>query len=70
MNLNLATYSNLENHPRIIRVKNSKSVPKISLDPKTGLPFVDGLPTETSKRTVTTEEDSDTETENTGESPL
>jgi len=33
-----ATYSNLENHPRLIRVRDSKAVPKIKLDPKTGLP--------------------------------
>lgn len=34
-----ATYSNLENHPRLIRVRDAKSVPKIKLDPKTGLPI-------------------------------
>lgn len=33
-----ATYSNLENHPRLIRVRDAKSVSKIRLDPKTGLP--------------------------------
>ena len=33
-----ATYSNLENHPRLIRVRDAKAVPKIRLDPKTGLP--------------------------------
>lgn len=38
----VATYSNLENHPRLIRARHTKSVPKISLDPKTGLPIVDG----------------------------
>ncbi|KAJ3869195.1 Low temperature viability protein-domain-containing protein [Lentinula novae-zelandiae] len=36
----LTTYSNLENHPRLIRVRHSKPVPKICLDPKTGLPSV------------------------------
>ncbi|KAJ3815592.1 Low temperature viability protein-domain-containing protein [Lentinula aff. lateritia] len=36
----LTTYSNLENHPRLIRVRHSKPVPKICLDPKTGLPTV------------------------------
>ncbi|RPD82109.1 LTV-domain-containing protein [Lentinus tigrinus ALCF2SS1-7] len=36
----LTTYSNLENHPRLIRARNDKSVPKIRLDPKTGLPSV------------------------------
>jgi len=35
-----ATYSNLENHPRLIRVRDTKGVPKIRLDPKTGLPTV------------------------------
>ncbi|KAG2367707.1 LTV-domain-containing protein [Suillus spraguei] len=34
----LTTYSNLENHPRVIRARASKPVPKITLDPKTGLP--------------------------------
>ncbi|KAI5124132.1 hypothetical protein M0805_000943 [Coniferiporia weirii] len=36
----LSTYSNLENHPRLIRARETRSVPKIHLDPKTGLPFV------------------------------
>ncbi|KAI0830773.1 LTV-domain-containing protein [Trametes gibbosa] len=36
----LTTYSNLENHPRLIKARNSRSVPKIRLDPKTGLPSV------------------------------
>jgi len=34
----LTTYSKLENHPRLIRVRDTKAVPKIRLDPKTGLP--------------------------------
>jgi len=33
-----ATYTNLENHPRLIRVRDAKPVPKIALDRKTGLP--------------------------------
>jgi protein LTV1 len=33
-----ATYTNLENHPRLIRVRDQKPVPKIALDRKTGLP--------------------------------
>lgn len=33
-----ATYSNLENHPRLIRARDNKLVPKIILDPRTGLP--------------------------------
>ncbi|KAI0756547.1 Low temperature viability protein-domain-containing protein [Daedaleopsis nitida] len=36
----LTTYSNLENHPRLIRARNDKLVPKIRLDPRTGLPSV------------------------------
>ncbi|KAF9075020.1 Low temperature viability protein-domain-containing protein [Rhodocollybia butyracea] len=39
----LTTYSNLENHPRLIRARDSKPVPKIHLDTKTGLPIVDSL---------------------------
>ena len=35
-----ATYSKLENHPRLIRVRDAKAVPKIRLDSKTGLPIV------------------------------
>ena len=38
-----ATYSKLENHPRLIRVRDAKAVPKIKLDPKTGLPTVTNL---------------------------
>ncbi len=47
----VATYSNLENHPRLIRARQIRPVPKIQLDPKTGLPIVDGekLPTRASK---------------------
>lgn len=33
------TYSNLENHPRLIRVRDSRKTPKIRLDPSTGLPL-------------------------------
>ncbi|KAI0639864.1 Low temperature viability protein-domain-containing protein [Trametes polyzona] len=36
----LTTYSNLENHPRLIKARQNKPVPKIRLDPKTGLPSV------------------------------
>ena len=39
-----ATYSNLENHPRLIRVRDTRGVQKIRLDPKTGLPTVANLP--------------------------
>ncbi|KZT72926.1 LTV-domain-containing protein [Daedalea quercina L-15889] len=38
----LTTYSNLENHPRLIKARQDKLVPKIRLDPKTGLPVVTG----------------------------
>ncbi|KAH9837296.1 Low temperature viability protein-domain-containing protein [Rhodofomes roseus] len=38
----LTTYSNLENHPRLIKARQDKPVRKIRLDPKTGLPIVDG----------------------------
>ncbi|KAF9225369.1 LTV-domain-containing protein [Gyrodon lividus] len=34
----LTTYSNLENHPHIIRARTSNPVSKIKLDPRTGLP--------------------------------
>ncbi|CDO73162.1 hypothetical protein BN946_scf185007.g217 [Trametes cinnabarina] len=37
----LTTYSNLENHPRLIRARNNKPVPKIRLDPKTGMPSIE-----------------------------
>ncbi|KAF8433548.1 Low temperature viability protein-domain-containing protein [Boletus edulis BED1] len=36
----LTTYSNLENHPRIIRARSSLPVPKIRVDSRTGLPSV------------------------------
>ncbi|KAI0964293.1 hypothetical protein AcW1_001147 [Taiwanofungus camphoratus] len=38
----LTTYSNLENHPRQIRARQDKRVLKIRLDPKTGLPVIEG----------------------------
>jgi protein LTV1 len=39
----VATYSNLENHPRLIRARDPLAVPKIRLDPKTGFPFTTQL---------------------------
>ncbi|THH19679.1 hypothetical protein EW146_g1530 [Bondarzewia mesenterica] len=36
----LTTHTNLENHPRLIRARQSKPVPKIHLDPRTGLPSI------------------------------
>lgn len=40
----LSTYSNLENHPRLIRARDNKPVPRITLDPRTGLPVVGEVP--------------------------
>ena len=58
----LATYSNLENHPRLIRARQAKSVPKIELDPKTGLPLVDGKKYSVKgKQIVTIEEEEEEE---------
>ncbi|KAF8584673.1 LTV-domain-containing protein [Ramaria rubella] len=37
----LTTYTNLENHPRLIRARDDRSVLKIRLDPRTGLPSVE-----------------------------
>ncbi|THV06537.1 Low temperature viability protein [Dendrothele bispora CBS 962.96] len=57
----LTTYSNLENHPRLIRARDSKPVPKIRLDPKTGLPSIaedSTKPTKT-KSSVSFNNDSD-----------
>jgi protein LTV1 len=36
-----ATYTNLENHPRLIRAREKPNVSKIRLDPKTGIPFTE-----------------------------
>ena len=36
----LGTYSNLENHPKLIRAREATKARKIQLDPKTGLPSV------------------------------
>jgi hypothetical protein len=33
-----ATYTNLENHPRLIRAREERKEAKIQLDPKTGFP--------------------------------
>ncbi|KAJ1301539.1 hypothetical protein OPQ81_008787 [Rhizoctonia solani] len=38
----LSTYSNLENHPRLILARDRRPVPRIQLHPKTGLPSVTG----------------------------
>jgi protein LTV1 len=34
-----ATYTNLENHPRLIKAREERKGPKIRLDPKTGFPL-------------------------------
>ncbi|KAL7285608.1 hypothetical protein ACG7TL_000712 [Trametes sanguinea] len=60
----LTTYSNLENHPRLIRARNNKPVPKIRLDPKTGMPSVEGgqpSKTKTTKRPDSSATDEDEE---------
>jgi len=44
----LTTYTNLENHPRLIKTREERKVPKIRLDPKTGFPVVDGKSTPSS----------------------
>ncbi|KAF8604068.1 LTV-domain-containing protein [Ceratobasidium sp. AG-I] len=36
----LSTYSNFENHPRLILARDKRPVPRIELHPKTGLPTV------------------------------
>ncbi|KAJ7086592.1 Low temperature viability protein-domain-containing protein [Mycena crocata] len=62
----LTTYSNLENHPRLIRGRDNdvkkKPVPKIHLDPRTGLPAIvtaDAKPPPKSKGRVSFASDSD-----------
>jgi len=64
-----ATYSNLENHPRLIRARAEKPVPKIRLDPKTGLPTVieDGPTAKANnKKQAPASEESDSEDEDEG----
>ncbi|KAJ7597341.1 Low temperature viability protein-domain-containing protein [Mycena floridula] len=58
----LTTYSNLENHPRLIRARNTQAVPKIILDPKTGLPSIAEV--KRSSRPRITDNDSSDESEN------
>lgn len=40
LTLHKATYTNLENHPRLIRARDPKPAPKIVLDRKTGMPSI------------------------------
>jgi protein LTV1 len=42
----LGTYSNLENHPRMIRARGASKPPKITINPKTGVPTVQTATTE------------------------
>ncbi|KAK7058613.1 Protein ltv1 [Paramarasmius palmivorus] len=55
----LTTYSNLENHPRLIRARESKPVPKIQLNPKTGLPSISETPTSKTRVYDNDSDDSD-----------
>ncbi|KAI9462279.1 LTV-domain-containing protein [Lactarius psammicola] len=48
----LTTYTNLENHPRLIKACEARKGPRIRLDPKTGFPLVESNPTPTSERNV------------------
>jgi protein LTV1 len=61
-----ATYTNLENHPRLIRARDleTKGIPKIKLDPRTGLPFVQ-QPTSRQRQGEDAKENSDEEGEDT-----
>ena len=53
-----ATYSNMENHPRLIRARTDKPAAKIRLDPKTGLPTVaDAKSTPEGRRSITPTQD-------------
>ncbi|TFY83434.1 hypothetical protein EWM64_g587 [Hericium alpestre] len=57
----LTTHTNLENHPRLIRARDSKPVPRIRLDPKTGLPTVVERGKSRTSRTPTSPPESDDE---------
>ncbi|KAJ3558999.1 hypothetical protein NM688_g603 [Phlebia brevispora] len=59
----LSTYSNLENHPRLIRARRTKPVAKIELDPKTGLPIVDGQKISARHRPIQPKQETDKEEE-------
>jgi len=47
-----ATYSNLENHPRLIRARESKPISRIRLDHRTGLPTSNDQGSKMSKTTT------------------
>ncbi|PCH34127.1 Low temperature viability protein [Wolfiporia cocos MD-104 SS10] len=57
----LTTYSNLENHPRLIRARQEKPIPKIRLDPKTGMPIVDGNAPASRRNNLPSDTESDEE---------
>lgn len=63
----LATYSNLENHPRLIRARDVNATPKIRLDRRTGLPTV---AKEAAPLPHVAEGESDEEEEGQGMSPV
>jgi len=48
----LTTYTNLENHPRLIKAFEAQKGPRIRLDPKTGFPLVESNPTSTPERII------------------
>jgi protein LTV1 len=48
----LTTYTNLENHPRLIKACEARKGPRIRLDPKTGFPLVESDPNPTPERNV------------------
>ncbi|TFK56510.1 LTV-domain-containing protein [Heliocybe sulcata] len=61
----LTTYSNLENHPRLISSRSTKPVPKIRLDPRTGLPTVgeERSPSKSKSKTSRKEKDSESDSD-------
>ncbi|KIJ28158.1 hypothetical protein M422DRAFT_235698 [Sphaerobolus stellatus SS14] len=59
----LSTYSNLENHPRLIRARQTKPVPKIQLDPRTGMPSMD--PPKNQPESEDSEDDEDGDSDDT-----
>lgn len=69
----VATYSNLENHPKIIRareVTSQKKGPKIRLHPKTGLPIVEEEKIPSSRRQVSYPDEDDTDESDVGSQGL
>ncbi|KAI0348151.1 LTV-domain-containing protein [Trametopsis cervina] len=57
----LTTYSNLENHPRLIRARHITATPRIRLDPRTGMPAVGEATPRTKHAGLLKEEDGDIE---------